>query len=108
MEVFQMQTETGDEMSEINANYILQTALDALSQRASIRDQPSGERSAKKAASILSAWTGREWVENDVWRCLLAVKLARESQGSFHVDDVVDLAGYAGLLGESRAKLEIE
>lgn len=95
-------------MSEITAPYILQSALDALSQRAAIRDQPSGERSAKKAAAILSAWTGRDWFEDDVWRCLLAVKLARESQGAFHVDDVVDLAGYAGLLGESRASIERE
>lgn len=94
-------------MTEITAPYILQTALDALSQRAAIRDQPSGERSAGKAADILTAWTGVKWVESDVWRCLLAIKLARESQGQFHVDDLIDLAGYAGLLAECRSKTEL-
>lgn len=93
-------------MSEITAPYILQSALDALSQRAAIRDQPSGERSAGKAADILTAWTGKQWVEADVWRCLLAVKLARESHGKFHADDMIDLAGYSGLLAECRAKTE--
>ena len=94
-------------MSEITAPYILQSALDALTQRASIRDQPTGERSAAKAADILTAWTGVKWVESDVWRCLLAIKLARESQGQFHADDLIDLAGYSGLLAECRAKTEL-
>lgn len=92
-------------MSEITAPYILQSALDALTQRAAIRDQLTGERSAGKAADILTAWTGVKWVESDVWRCLLAIKLARESQGQFHADDLIDMAGYAALLGEHQAKL---
>jgi len=90
-------------MTEITAPYILQSALDALSQRAAIRDQPSGERSAGKAADILTAWTGVKWAEADGWRCVLAVKRARESQGQFHVDDLIDLAGYSALLAECRA-----
>lgn len=93
-------------MTEITAPYILQSALDALSQRAAIRDQPSGERSAGKAADILTAWTGVKWVESDVWRCLLAVKLARESQGQFHVDDLLDGSAYMALLAECRARVE--
>lgn len=93
-------------MSELTAPYILQSALDALSQRAAIRDQPTGERSAAKAAEILTAWTSNDWTEAEVWRCLIAVKLARESQGQFHADDLIDLAGYSGLLAECRAKTE--
>jgi 2-keto-3-deoxy-L-rhamnonate aldolase RhmA len=95
-------------MSEITAPYILQTALDALSQRAAIRDQPTGERSAGRAAAILEAWTGRQWVEEDVWRCLMAVKMAREQQGAFHVDDLLDLSAYCALLCETRARVECE
>lgn len=91
-------------MSEITAPYILQSALDALSQRAAIRDQPSGERSAERAAKILSAWTGRDWNEIDVWQCLVAVKLSRSEQGKFHADDFLDAAGYLALAGECRAK----
>lgn len=93
-------------MSEVTAPYILQTALDALSQRAAIRDQPTGERSAARAAAILEAWTGRIWVEEDVWRCLMAVKMAREQQGQFHLDDAIDGSAYFALLGETRARLE--
>ena len=94
-------------MSEVTAPYILQTALDALSQRAVIRDQPNGERSAGRAAAILEAWTGRIWVEEDVWRVLMAVKMAREQQGAFHVDDLLDLSAYAALLGETRARIDV-
>lgn len=91
----------------IGAPGILEAALDALNQRAAIRDKPNGERSALKAANILSAWTGREWAEEDVWRCLLATKMARESQGAFHADDCIDGAGYFALLGECRSINEI-
>lgn len=76
--------------------------------RAAIRDQPSGERSAAKAARILSAWTDRAWIEEDVWRCLLAVKMARETQGKFHADDITDGSAYFALLGECRFKNEGE
>lgn len=87
---------------------IMQWGLNALSNRAAIRDQPSGERSAGKAADILTAWTGRQWVEEDVWRCLMAVKMAREQQGAFHLDDTIDGCSYFALLGECRARHEVE
>lgn len=76
--------------------------------RAAVRDQPSGERSAARAAAILTAWTGNDWFESDVWRCLLAVKMAREAQGGLHTDDMVDGAAYFALLGECRVKAEAD
>lgn len=90
----------------MKATDFLQSALDALDQRAKLRDQPTGERSAARAADILTAWTGAKWMESDVWRCLLAIKLAREIQGQFHADDYADMAGYAALLGECNQKHE--
>lgn len=90
------------------AQYFLNCALDALQERAAVRDAPGGERSAGRAADILTAWTGREWTASDVWRCLLAVKQARESQGDFHADDYIDGAGYFALLGEHEARLNRE
>jgi len=87
------------------AHEFLQMAYTSLTSNARLRDQPDGERSAKLAAEILTAWTGMEWKEGDVWRCLLAVKLARERQGDFHADDYVDIAGYAALLGEHQSSL---
>lgn len=86
----------------------LRQALDALEQRAVIRDTPGGERSADRAANILTAWTGRNWSGLDVWQCLIAVKLARSEQGAFHPDDYVDLIGYSALAAETRAKMEVD
>jgi hypothetical protein len=90
----------------MNAADFLQAGLDAMKERAAVRDQPTGERSAARAASILRAWTGGEWSEADVWRCLMAVKMARESQGKLHPDDLIDGAAYFALLGECRVKTE--
>lgn len=91
----------------MNAQDFLQAGLDAMKDRAAVRDQPSGERSAARAASILTAWTGKDWFEDDVWRCLMAVKMARETQGNFHADDTVDGAAYFALLGECRYRNEV-
>lgn len=99
---------TSAKKSALRAPDFVRTALEALDNRGAIRDQPDGERSAKKAARILSAWTDKEVSEEDVWRTLIAVKMARESQGAFHADDLIDLAGYAGLLAECRAAGEVE
>lgn len=97
-----------EEPPRARAADFLQSALDALQQRGVVRDSQEGERSAGRASRIMTAWTGQEWTEDDVWRCLMAVKLARESQGLFHADDLVDLCGYSGLLAEYRANNELE
>lgn len=86
------------------AQEFVDMASNSLAKNARLRDQPSGERSAERAAQILSAWTGMTWNEADVWRCLLAVKLSREIQGDFHADDYVDMAGYSALLGEQQSR----
>ena len=88
---------------EMKADEILDVASIGLAQRAKLRDQPNGERSAARAADILSAWLGKEVTEAEVWMTLMAVKLSRSVQGKFHADDYVDLAGYAALLGECEA-----
>lgn len=97
---------TSPNVERLSAPSVLQAALDALRQRAAVRDQPSGERSARRAADILTAWKGREWSEDDVWSVLFAVKMARAEQGAFHADDYIDLCGYAALMAECRAGLE--
>lgn len=84
----------------VPAASILQSGLDSLLKNAALRDSPKGERSAPRAAAILTAWTGREWSAIDVWKCLVAVKMAREAQGAVHIDDYIDAAAYFSLLGE--------
>ena len=92
------------DIPKLNAQDFIDMASASLAKNARLRDQPTGERSAERAAAILSAWTGMTWTEADVWRCLLAVKLSREIQGDFHADDYVDIAGYSALLGEQQSR----
>lgn len=110
-EYFQMKIQDSVEPKTVEvpkAQYFLNCALEALQERAAVRDAPGGERSADRAADILTAWTGKIWTASDVWRCLLAVKQAREIQGAFHADDYIDGAGYFALLGEAEAGLNRE
>ena len=84
----------------MKADEFLQQGIDAMKQRAALRDTPQGERSTAKAVEIFNAWTGHKLSEADGWRFLIALKQAREIQGQFHADDYVDMAAYPGLLGE--------
>ena len=83
----------------MRAEDYLQQALDALKQRASVRDQDS-ERSMAQAVKIYNSMARVPLTESEGWRFMIALKLARGMQGGFHADDYVDLAGYAALLGE--------
>ena len=86
----------------MRADEILQAALDALKQRAAIRDQNS-ERSMELAVNIYNSTTRKQLTESEGWRFMCCLKLARSLQGGFSADDYIDLAGYAALLGECEA-----
>ena len=86
-------------MTAASAPYFLNSALAAISQRAASRDQDQ-ERSMARTVSVFNAITGMELSELDGWKFMIALKLARSAQGSFHEDDYVDLCGYAALAGE--------
>lgn len=88
----------------MKADEFLQQGIDAMKQRAALRDTPEGERSTAKAVEIFNAWTGHKLSEADGWRFMIALKQAREIQGQFHADDYVDMAAYPGLLGECLAR----
>lgn len=85
----------------LKANEILSEGEKCLRARAALRDSEAGERSAKRAAAIVSAWEGVEVDELHIWRVLAAVKMARSMQGRHHEDDYVDAAAYIALLGET-------
>lgn len=57
------------------------------------------ERSAQKVAEVFNALTGHQIKESDVWTLLIVLKLVR-NQRKFKLDNIVDLIGYSGLLGE--------
>ena len=70
----------------MRAEDYLQQALDALKQRASVRDQDS-ERSMAQAVKIYNSMARVPLTESEGWRFMLALKLARGMQGGFHADD---------------------
>lgn len=78
-----------------------QMALDRMEKAAIERDAPGGERSMQKTVDIFRAYTGIELTEEDGWRFMICLKMAREIQGMPKPDDYVDLIGYSSLLGES-------
>jgi hypothetical protein len=82
------------------AHTFLEEASRAMKQRAELRDAEGGERTAAKIAEVFNAITGHNISEADAWMFLIVLKIVRSRNGKFNADDYVDLAAYAGLLGE--------
>ena len=85
---------------------LLDDAAQALRDRAVTRDAESGERSMARTVAIFNAMTGQNLTELEGWRFMISLKLARGMQGQAHLDDYVDLAGYAALAGECATGLQ--
>jgi hypothetical protein len=81
------------------ASEILDAAISTLKDRAASRDTPK-ERSMGRAVEIFNAISPRKLSEIDGWMFMIALKIARSSQGRANLDDFVDLAGYSALAGE--------
>lgn len=87
-----------------SAPYILGQARDHLSERAATYDAPAGERSMAKTVAIFNAATGRGMSVRDGWLFMLALKVARSTQGGYNSDDFEDMAAYSALYGEQAAQ----
>jgi len=87
------------ETDQKSAPGILKSAHKAIDQRAKDRDV-AAERSMRRAVDIFNAISDNELSEADGWTFMIALKLARSVQGKINMDDHVDMAGYAALLGE--------
>lgn len=65
-----------------------------------------------RTVELFAAMTGVQMTEIDGWRFMICLKLARSTSGKPKLDNYVDLAGYAALLGEchlaSRAEMSNE
>lgn len=79
---------------------ILIAAADAISDRASLRDQPNGERSMARAVASFNAIYGTDITELQGWQFMVLLKMARSVAGRVNVDDFTDAAAYAALAGE--------
>ena len=83
-----------------SAHGFLEEASSAMKQRAALRDAEDGERTAAQIAKVFNAITGNDLSEADAWMFLIVLKIVRSRNGKYNRDDYVDLAAYAGLLGE--------
>ena len=81
----------------------LKDAITTVDQRGTDNGYDVGqERSAARIAKVFNALTDHNLSEADVWTLLIVLKQVR-NQRKFKHDNIVDMAGYAGLLGECLA-----
>ena len=92
--------------SPIGADEILQVANEAIVQRGVMYDSTGQqqERSIGKVVAMFNALTGHELTNEQGWKFMCLLKLARSEQGEFSLDSFIDLAAYAALAGEEAAK----
>lgn len=93
------------ELKELNdrmtAADFLEKGLGHMKDRAATYDAPAGERSMAKTVAMYNALTGQTMTEEQGWKFMCCLKLARSEQGDFRADNFEDLAAYAGLAGEA-------
>lgn len=94
--------------SPIGADEILQVANEAIVQRGVMYDSTGQqqERSMGKVVAMFNALTGHELTNEQGWKFMCLLKLARSEQGEFSLDSFIDLAAYAALAGEEAAKCD--
>jgi hypothetical protein len=91
-------------IDQTSAPGILRKGIEAMEQRAQLRDKPEGERSMAKTVALFNTYTGNNLSEADGWSFMIFLKMVRSQGGSFHEDDYVDGASFFGLLGECENK----
>lgn len=80
----------------------IKEAGDIINQRGTDNGYDKGqERSAAQIAAVFNALARRDLTEHEVWLLQICVKLVR-NQSKRRDDNIVDLIGYAALMGESQ------
>lgn len=92
--------------SPIGVDEILQIAEETIAQRGVMYDSTGQqqERSMGKVVAMFNALTGHELTNEQGWKFMCLLKLARSEQEEFSLDSFIDLAAYAALAGEEAAK----
>lgn len=85
----------------MNAAEILKNAAKTIEDRAALRDTPDGERSMERAVKAFNTLCGTNLTELEGWVFMCLLKLSRATAGKPHLDDYIDLAGYAALAAEA-------
>jgi Domain of unknown function (DUF6378) len=84
----------------MNADAVLAEAIATIQERGVDYDAAGGERSMARTVDIFRAITGIELTEQQGWKFMQAVKLARAAHSRPKRDTFVDLAAFAALEGE--------
>ena len=100
------EVEATEAYDDIKADELLQIAGEAIAQRGVMYDSTGQqqERSMGKVVAMFNALTGHELTNEQGWKFMCLLKLARSEQGEFSLDSFIDLAAYAALAGEEAAK----
>ena len=86
------------------ADFLAQ-AQSEMEDRKQTYDQPGGVRSMMKVVRTFNALTGHNLTEEQGWKFMVCVKLARSEQGDVREDNFVDGAAYFGLAGETATRV---
>jgi len=89
------------------ASDILNAAAEHMKERASIYDQPQGERSISKTVTMFNTLTGAGLTDEQGWLFMVCLKMVRAQQGRYRADSYEDGAAYFALAGESAAQERI-
>ena len=87
-------------MQRFNAHDILSRSSNEMVDRGKTYDSPDGERSMVSTVNAFNAITGHGITEEQGWKFMACLKLARSEQGDFRLDSFVDGAAYLALAGE--------
>ena len=82
----------------MKANEILLTATDTISERGLTYGHPADN--LRRTAMLLSAYLEIPIHEHQVGGIMVLTKLARSVETPSHLDDWIDMAGYAAIAGE--------
>lgn len=85
----------------MKAHEILNQAQTEMQDRAKTYDKPAGERSMGACVAAFEAVTGLRVTVEQGWLFMCLLKAVRSQQGAYRADNYVDLAAYAGLMGEA-------
>lgn len=96
------------EQQKVMANAFLEDAVKQMANRATLRDQPQGERSIATTVKAFNALTGKDLTEAEGWEFMILLKMVRGRQGKFNEDDYTDGCAYFGLLGECESTRDRE
>lgn len=85
----------------MKAHEILNQAQTEMQDRAKTYDKPQGERSMGACINAFEAITKVRLTVEQGWLFMCLLKAVRSQQGDYRADNYVDLAAYAGLMGEA-------